>query len=177
MDSAMIASLYDYGLWVNNRLLDKTAALTPEQFTQKFSHSFESVYHTWVHVLAAEALWFLRWQGKSPQWMLSPKDLPTLAAIRERWTQLIPERRAFLEGLSEDQLTQGVTYTNLRGQAYSAPLWQLILHGANHSTHHRSEIAAMLTDLGHEPEGTDLLEYYLEQNKQLWRPTQVKRKT
>mgnify|MGYP002683038643 CR=1 FL=1 len=36
-----------------------------------------------------------------------------------------------------------------------------ILHCANHATHHRSEIAATLTELGHEPPSSDLLELSL----------------
>ena len=166
-----LASLYEYGAWVNQRLLEAAAALTAEQFIQKVLPGFGSVHLTLVHILGAEMLWFARWQGLSPKAMLSPPELPTVPAIRERWAELIDERRANLVGLDEAELAATVHWTNMRGQPYALPRWQVMLHCANHSTHHRSEVAAMLTELGHEPDSTDLLEYYLECAGQQWKPT------
>ncbi len=166
-----IVSLFEYGVWVNQRLLDAAAALTAEEFTQKVLPGFGSVHLTLVHILGAEVLWFARWQGQSPKTMLSPRELPTLAAIRERWAELIEERRTNLAGLDEADLATTVPWTNMRGQPYALPRWQVMLHCANHSTHHRSEVAAMLSKLSHEPDSTDLLEYYLERAGQHWKPT------
>ena len=59
----------------------------------------------------------------------------------------------------------------MRGQAYALPRWQVLLHSVNHSTHHRSEVAALLTELRHSPDSTDLLEFYLEHSGQQWKPT------
>jgi len=166
-----LASLYEYGAWVNQRLLEAAAALTEEQFTQKVLPGFGSVHLTLVHILGAEVLWFARWQGQSPKTMLSPSDLPTVTVIRGRWAELTDERRANLVSLDEAELAATVRWTNMRGQPYALPRWQVVLHCANHSTHHRSEVAAMLTELGHEPDSTDLLEYYLEYAGQQWKPT------
>ncbi len=166
-----LASLYEYGEWVNQRLLKAAAALTAEQFTQKVLPGFGSVHLTLVHLLGAEVLWFARWQGQSPKTMLSPGELPTVPAIRERWAELIDARRAYFAALDEAELAVTVHWTNMRGQPYALPRWQVMLHCANHSTHHRSEVAAMLTELGHEPDSTDLLEYYLEHAGQQWKPT------
>ena len=166
-----LISLYDYGEWVNRRLLDTAVALTAEQFTQKVLPGFGSVHLTLVHLLGAEVLWFARWQGQSPKTILSPDALPTVPAIRERWAELIDERRANLARLDEAALVETVHWTNMRGQPFALPRWQVILHCANHSTHHRSEVAAMLTELGHEPDSTDLLEFYLGQAGQAWKPS------
>jgi uncharacterized damage-inducible protein DinB len=166
-----IASLYEYGAWVNQRLLDSAAAVTPEQFTRKVLPGFGSLHLTLVHILGAEVLWLARWQELSPKTVLSPVDLPTVTAIRERWAELIDERRANLAGLDEAQLAVTVHWTNMRGQPYALPRWQVILHCANHSTHHRSEAAAILSELGHEPDSTDLLEFYLERSGQQWKPS------
>ena len=168
-----IASLYEYNIWVNQRLLDTATALTAEQFTRKVLPGFGSVHHTFVHLLGAEVLWFARWQGQSPKTILSPDELPTVAAIRERWAGLIDERRINLQSLDEVALAETVQWTNMRGQPFSLPRWQVIFHCANHSTHHRSEVAAMLSELGHEPESTDLIEYYLEHAGQPWKPSNL----
>jgi uncharacterized damage-inducible protein DinB len=166
-----LSSLYEYGVWVSRRLLSTAAALTEAQLTQTVLPGAGSVHLTLVHILGADVLWLERWQGRSPKTILSPDELPTLAAIRERWAALADERRAYLASLDEAGLAATLQWTNMRGQPFALPRWQVILHGANHSTHHLSEVAAMLTALGHQPESTDLLEYYLEHAGQQWKPT------
>jgi uncharacterized damage-inducible protein DinB len=168
-----IISLYEYGAWVNGRLLDAAASVTPEQFTQKVLPGFGSLHLTLVHLLGAEVLWFARWQGLSPITILAPADLPDVKAIRERWAKLVEERHLNLASLDEATLAETVQWTNMRGQVFRLPRWQVILHCANHSTHHRSEVAAILSELGHEPDSTDLLEYYLKAAGQQWKPSVV----
>jgi uncharacterized damage-inducible protein DinB len=166
-----LISLYEYGDWVNQRLLDAASALTAEQFTQKVLPSFGSVHLTLVHMLGADVLWFARWRGLSPKTMLSPDDLATVPIIRERWAEVVEERRTYFATLDEAELAVEVHWTNMRGQAYELLRWQVILHCANHATHHRSEVAAILTELGREPQSLDLLEFYLEGAGQSWKPT------
>lgn len=166
-----LISLYEYGDWVNQRLLEAAAALTEEQFRRKILPGFGSAHLTLVHILGAEVIWFARWQGQSPKTILSPYELSTAAALAERWAELIDARRANLASLDEAELAATIHWTNTRGQSYALPRWQVMLHCANHSTHHRSEVAAILTELGHEPDGTDLLEYYLGRAGQPWKPT------
>jgi uncharacterized damage-inducible protein DinB len=166
-----LSSLYEYGVWVNQRLLEVAAALTEELFTREVRPGFGSIHLTFVHILGAEALWFARWQGQSPKAILSLQELPTITIIEERWAELIRARRVNLASMAEVELSETVQWTNMRGQSYVLPRWQVILHCANHSTHHRSEVAAMLTQLGHPPSSTDLLEYYLERAGQPWKPT------
>ena len=166
-----LASLFDYGDWVTGRLLDTAGAMTRDQFTQLVLPGFGSVHLTLVHLLGAETLWFARWQSQSPATMLSADDLPDLPAIRERLTALSSERNAWFNAVDETFLAGRARWTNMRGQPYALACWQVILHCANHSTHHRSEVAAMLTELGHEPPATDLLAFYLEQSGEQWRPS------
>lgn len=166
-----IASLFEYGDWVNQRLLKSATTLTAEQFALKVLPGFGSLHLTLVHMLGTEVLWLARWQELSPTTVLSSGGLPTVKAIRERWADLVDERRTNLAGMDEAGLAAMVHWTNMRGQSYALPRWQVMLHCANHSTHHRSEAAAILTELGHEPDSTDLLEYYLGRAGQPWKPT------
>ncbi|MEZ4769457.1 MAG: DinB family protein [Caldilineales bacterium] len=166
-----LASLFDYGDWVTERLLDTAGALTAEQIMRPVLAGFGSVHLTLVHLLGAEVLWFARWQSQSPATMLSANDLPDLPAIRARWAALATERRAWFVHTDDAGLAAQVNWTNMRGRPYMLACWQVVLHCANHSTHHRSEVAAMLTELGHEPPATDLLAFYLEQSGEQWQPT------
>ena len=55
-----IVSLYEYGAWVNQRLLESAATLTAEQFTRKVLPGFGSLHLTLVHIMGAEVLWLAR---------------------------------------------------------------------------------------------------------------------
>jgi uncharacterized damage-inducible protein DinB len=168
----LISSFYAHNANVSQQLLGTAGLLTDEQFTQiGVVPGFGSVHLTFTHLLGAEVLWFQRWQGLSPKTMLTENELPTLPVLRAKWADFIEERRASLESLDEAALTETLHWTNMRGQPYSLPRWQVMMHCATHSTHHLSELAAMLTLLGHEPEGADLLDYYLSNAGQEWKPT------
>ncbi len=167
----LLVSLYAYGDWVTGRLLHDAAGLPQEHLQQKLLPGFGSIYDTLVHLVGAEVVWCARWQGQSPARMLGPADLPDLESIRHRWEQLVTERRASFDALDEARLEQTLHWTNTRGQSYALPTWQVLMHCANHSTHHRSELAAMLSELGREPETTDLLAFYLDHAGQAWQPS------
>ena len=160
MDKTIIASLYEYGIWANDRLLALAAKLTPEQLARESSKGYLSIHQTFVHLVSADTRWFARWKNETLPTPLTAQDVPTLEAIRRAWEPLIAARRAYLAGLSEDQLREPLSLT-FDGRAYTLPRWQGIVQAANHATQHRSEIAAMLTDAGHSPGDIDYLFFCL----------------
>lgn len=158
MRVADIQTLYDYNYWATSRILDTAETLAPEQFTQpllKLGHMRGTLRHT----LGAEIIWLERWQGHSPAQLLKDEDVPTLADLRARWREQESHMRAFIAGLTDADLERVVHYRNTRGDAYAEPLGWLMAHVVNHGTQHRSEAAAMLTELGHSPGDLDLLAY------------------
>ena len=54
-----------------------------------------------------------------------------------------------------------MTYRNTAGREFRLALWPLVQHVANHATHHRSELATMLTVSSGSPPPTDLVVYHL----------------
>jgi uncharacterized damage-inducible protein DinB len=92
--------------------------------------------------------------------MLDPADFPTAAAVRARWADLEREQAEFVASLTGESLRRVVRYVNLRGAAYSYPLWQMMHHVVNHSTYHRGQVVTMLRQLGATQPSTDFLIFY-----------------
>lgn len=155
MNTEIIASMYEYGAWANERLLSHAATLTDDQLRRRSSQGYQSVHETFVHLLGADLRWFARWKEEPLPPVLTAQDFPTLDAIRERWTALLPERRRYIAGLREDDLRHVIRSKTADGQVLELSRWQGMMQCANHGTQHRSEIAAMLTDAGHSPGDLD----------------------
>jgi uncharacterized damage-inducible protein DinB len=141
-----------------------TSRLTIEQFTAPAGSSFPSVRDTLVHTMSAEWIWLSRWKGASPNAMFQATDFPDLQSIQTRWAALEVEAQQFIDHLNLSQLAAVVSYINTRGEKWTYPLWQQMLHQVNHATQHRSEIAVVLTHFGYSPGDLDYLVYEDEQN-------------
>ena len=158
-----IRTLYAYGAWANARVLDAAARLSPSQLVAADDGGYGSVRDTLVHMAAAQWLYLERWQGRSPNMLWDPETFSDVAAIRARWGAVEAAAAAFVAGLTEDDLEKVVAYVNFQGETWAYPLWQQLLHQANHATQHRSEVAAAQTRFGHSPGWLDVLVYLDEQ--------------
>lgn len=157
--------LYDYHYWMTRQMLAACEALTPQQWDQALGHSWGSVHGVTAHMLAAEMIWLARWNGASPAALATAEDFPTLADVRRVWANVEADLRRFVSQCDDAQLAADLHYTNTRGEPFSVPLGALMLHVANHGTHHRGELVAMLTLLGIPHPQDDLLWYVLEKQK------------
>ena len=144
---AYLDLLFGYNYWANDRILTAAELLTEEQLFASHGHGWDSIHHTLVHMMNAEWIWLERWNGVSPESLPPFEDFPNLGAIQNRWGEIEGDLRAFIGQQTPESLFREVRYTNTGGQTLQVPLWQLIVHLANHGTHHRGELAAMLTIL------------------------------
>jgi uncharacterized damage-inducible protein DinB len=155
----VIRSLYQYNPWANHRILIATSELTPEQFLVQAGSSYSSIRDTLIHTISAEWIWLSRWKGTSPKAMLGAADFSDLQSIQTRWDTVEAETQQFIDQLNPSQLIEVVTYINTRGEKWSYPLWQQMIHQVNHATQHRSEVAAILSHFGCSPGDLDYLVY------------------
>lgn len=157
----LIRGLWDYHWWANRLLFDEAARLGAEVERDLGKHfSFSTLKGTLAHLYGADWVWFQRWQGRPPVALPADADFPTLAALRERWDLLERDQRAFLARLGPEDLGREVEYGNTRGEKFRSAMWQMLQHVTNHATHHRSEVATMLTMIKGSPPSTDLIHYY-----------------
>ncbi len=164
---AYLVQLFEYNQWANARALEPAEALSHSQLMRPQGHSWGSVHALLVHMMAAEWIWMRRIRGHSPGALLDPDAFPSVQAIRARWSAVSAETLAFLHQQTERSLQGEVEYANTRGQIFSLALWKILVHVANHATHHRGELAAMyaLIDAPHPEE--DWYLYFLEQSGQI----------
>jgi len=167
MSAAMIRDLYDYHRWANRTLFDFAAALGDSlcgrDVGPQFSHS--KVTRMFGHLYGADLIWLRRWKGTSPTEQPGA-EFTTMAAVRGAWDPLEAEQKAFVEGLSEADVTREIHYKTSRGEAFHVALGVLLQHVANHATHHRSEIATMLTLLSGSPPDTGINTWILHRTGQ-----------
>ncbi len=155
-----VAVLVDYGYWANAQLLEVSARLTPEQFTETVAGSYGSVRNTWVHLMSAEAGWLERCGGPTRGPQLRGEDYPTVASVVEAWRTIEANLRAFAAGLEPGDLDRVVDFSLGAFGSFSMRLGDVLQHVANHGTHHRGQIALLLRALGHTPGNVDMLFYF-----------------
>ncbi len=161
IDLEALRELYNYDYWARDRQLDACQGLRQEQFLKPMGNSYSSLRDTLAHLLVAEWGWHERFRGRSPRSLPSWLDeLQTVAAIRNRWQAVEQDLRDYLTGLRSDALIQPLSYVNLKGERWTYPLWQTLLHLVNHQTYHRGQVTTLLRQLGAAPPAIDFLVYF-----------------
>ena len=153
--------LYAYHRWANHRLFDIAAALGEDTCGRDLGKqfSFPTLRRMLAHIYGADALWLIRWKGASLP-AIPGGDIATMVDLRTKWDALENEQRAFIDALTPTDLVRDVHYKNTEGTAFHTPLGVLVQHVANHATHHRSEVATMLTMVSGSPPDTGLVTWY-----------------
>jgi uncharacterized damage-inducible protein DinB len=149
--------LYDYHYWANRKLLGAVSTLTTEQFTQDVAGSYGSIRNTLVHILSAEWGWLDRCGGPPRGDRLEPADYPTLESVVDKWGQVERDMRAFLSGLTDDDLSREVEFAFGAGPKHSIPMSGILEHAAIHAVHHRGQVSLLMRMLGVAPDNYDIL--------------------
>jgi uncharacterized damage-inducible protein DinB len=157
----LIRDLYDYHAWANRRLFDVATGLGPEAVTRNMgAHwSAPTLFGMFAHLYGADFIWLARWKGASPGRLPGGADFTSMADLRARWDALEAEQRAFVRSLTAADLARPLTYRNTEGAEFTVALGALLQHVPNHATHHRSEIATMITLIKGSPPDTGLNVY------------------
>lgn len=155
--------LYRYHVEVTDRVLSTAENLTDSEFTSVVVPGQLPVRDTLVHMVDAETCHF-KWldgsmgRDESFNRKFPVENYPDVAALRSFWSEVSGETAAFIASMSSDaDLERVCTWTRPGGTVREREVWRVMLHVANHATQHRSEVAMMLTALGHSPGDLDML--------------------
>jgi uncharacterized damage-inducible protein DinB len=148
---AYFDALARYNLWAVRKLYDHVDALTEDDYRRDAGLYFRSVHGTLNHLLVGEhAVWFPRFaEGVSNKVTLDTELETNRTRLRarliegaQRWAPLIATWR-------DDRFAGTLDYTTTRGVAQSLPFAPTLGHVFNHGTHHRGQITAAITAMGH----------------------------
>lgn len=161
MNAAYFRTLFDYSAWARNRLLAAVEQVPEQEYFAARPLDYGSIHGTLVHTFVPEVLWLSRWHGVSPTQVPGPGDVRDLAELERRWSEQEQQIRAYLDTLSDEQIMNTIVdYVSTEGDHLRRPLWQTMAQLINHATHHRSEVANVVTQLGHSPGDLDMIIYF-----------------
>src|SRR5262249_42223319 len=157
MSVQMFRELYAYHRWANRRLFDHATSLGEDLASRDVGKQFSytTVRRMFGHLYGADWIWLVRWKGVATT-TVPGDEFKTLAATGARGAARGGERRSLGGGLPPADLERVIEYRNQEGKQLRAPLFPLLQHVVNHATHHRSEIATMLTMISGSPPDSGL---------------------
>ena len=156
-----LTTIYEHNLWANLRLLEQCAQLTSEQLDATAAGSFGSIRDTLEHIVTAEQSYFSRISTGQPYPRQEDAPPLTIADMMEaaRVTGL-----GFIEWAPQVQAGDTVQ-TNWDGTLRDVPKSIILTQVINHATEHRSQIMAILTQLGIAPPDLQSWAYFDELEK------------
>jgi uncharacterized damage-inducible protein DinB len=159
MNVKVIRAYYHYTDWANQRVLTCASKLPNDQFCHSDLEGVWSVRETLVHILWGQEIWLDRWLGLMRGDLWSPEAFPAVDKLITDWDRVTSKTWSFIDTLTDARLAADWSYTNQRGDSFTRPLWQMMLHQANHATYHRGDVASMLTRYGQSPGEIDVLRW------------------
>jgi uncharacterized damage-inducible protein DinB len=150
-----------YSSWASRKLLDAALALSEEDQRRELGVSHKSLRGTLEHIFFADRIWFAR--TVDPGVITGGfADFPAGETLVTAWPKLMTLWEEWAASLSDNDLLRVVAYKDLKGNPYTTPVWQIVLHVVNHATLHRGQAMSLLRQLGVAPPPTDLIFYYRE---------------
>jgi len=153
------AMLARYNEWATRKLYEHVDALTDEEYRVNAGLFFKSVHGTLNHLLLAEHhLWFGRFaEGVSLSLRLDEELEADRARLRERLIEGSRRWLPLIESWDAARFDGALAYTSTKAVAMSLPLAATLAHVFNHGTHHRGQITAAITAMGHACPEIDLV--------------------
>ncbi|MBO9401544.1 DinB family protein [Shimia sp. R9_3] len=149
-----------YNAWQNSQLRSVCDTLSDAELREDRGAFFGSIMATLNHILWGDTLWISRLDGGAGP-KVPAKQHAELCATYALWSEerLAVDRRiaAWAEALRAEELEGDLKWhAQMLNADMQKPVAQCVVQLFNHQTHHRGQIHAMLTSIGHDPGDTDV---------------------
>jgi uncharacterized damage-inducible protein DinB len=154
-----LVSMAAYNGWMNGKIYEAAARLSPEEIARDRGAFFKSILGTLNHLLFADLIWIGRFKEGRPR--VTDPD-----AIRHGDLKSLPSARTALDGeiqewagsIDEAWLARTLTFKSVLGDTvFTFPAWMMVVHMFNHQTHHRGQITTLLTQASQDVGATDFI--------------------
>jgi uncharacterized damage-inducible protein DinB len=146
-DTSVLTTWFAHNTWANLKLLDFCERLSDEQLDATAIGCFGSIRDTLLHIVGAEVSYVNRVNDKLPARPLSRDQFPGFEVLKDaaRWAgdELL---QLALSARKDTSVRQ-----RLPRQLIEYKLASLMVQAVGHSTEHRTQISAIITQLGLEP--------------------------
>ena len=145
--ASVVTTLFEHNVWANLKLLDFCEQLSDEQLDTTAIGCFGSIRDTLLHIVGAEVGYVQRVNGRLPGKPPAADGFPGFASLRQdaRWAS------DELKELARTARAGTTVRQQPPRQRVAYPLASLIVQAVSHSTEHRTQVSAIITQLGLEP--------------------------
>ena len=160
-----IQLVYEYNYWASGKILAASTKVTREQFLAPAEFPFGGLRGTLVHIVDAEYGWRGLFEENKFGEKIKAEKFSNLKSLAERFQVEEKAMRAYLNGLTDEDMESHKKYTADNGEPRDRVLWHCLYHVVNHGSQHRSEAAALLTSFGASPGDLDFTVFLNETSK------------
>ena len=148
MNHEMTTKFYEYNLWANTVLIDLLTTLSDEQLEAKAGGVVGTLRETITHLVRAEGYYIRHLSGNLPEWGVGEE--------MEAWLKLSMQELLVIAKMTGGQLIELAVSAELatrhdreyEGKPFHFHNWTVILQAIYHGIEHRTQIKAILTELG-----------------------------
>lgn len=157
-----IKTAWAYNVWAGARFLAAAEALSEAEFLRDLGEGVGSVRDKLAHLCGADEVWMARISGEFSPKLPAKEEFANVQTLKSRQELVHSRYASVVQSATDESLAVNIAYRNLRGQEFTTPLHQVLMHVANHGTYHRGQAASLIRRITGTPPVTDLIEYFRE---------------
>lgn len=161
----LLRDLFEYVRWADGQLITAARSVGDDAYHREQGISLGSIHKLQVHMMAAQWVWLCRWRGESPTRIENHEDYPNRDSVEQRWPLVHSAIFDFLGLQSPKSLAREVQYRNLKGEIFTAPLAELMMHVIDHAAYHRGQLNTMIKKAGGTPQPISYVNYVLSKSR------------
>ena len=151
-----LTTLFQHNHWANLRILEICADLTDEQLDASLEGTYGSIRETLQHIVTAERSYLSRISTGQPY--RGPKEAQPLSIAN--MTEIAMTTGSGLIEWAPKVKASNLVTVDWEGTPRDVPKTSLLTQAVKHATEHRSQVMAILTQLGIQPPDLDAWTYF-----------------